>query len=97
MTNAFPQEERFGLVSQMRRAAVSIPSNIAEGYARKRPTENAQFVNIAFASACELETQIIISRELNFLKKDLHDVDDLLNQVLRMLYTYRESLYSKGK
>ncbi len=52
----FPSEEKFGLVSQMRRVAVSIPSNIAEGYARKNRRENAQFVNISFGSGAELET-----------------------------------------
>ena len=97
ITNAFPSEERFGLTSQMRRAAISIPSNIAEGYARKKPTENVQFINVAFASGCELETQIIIARELDFLSNAPQEMDDLLNQILRMLYTYRESLYAKGR
>lgn len=66
VTSSFPSEEKFGLVSQMRRAAVSIPSNIAEGYARKNRKENAQFVNIAFGSGTELETQIIIAQRLAF-------------------------------
>ena len=66
ITALFPSEEKFGLVSQMRRAAVSIPSNIAEGYARKNRKENAQFINIAFGSGAELETQIIIAKRVNF-------------------------------
>lgn len=93
ITALFPVEERFGLVSQMRRAAVSIPSNIAEGYARRNKKENAHFVNIAFGSATELETQIIIAKRLNFQYNQWTVVDRLLNEILRMLYRYRESLY----
>ncbi|MFZ2190386.1 MAG: four helix bundle protein [Candidatus Magasanikiibacteriota bacterium] len=93
-TALFPSEEKFGLTSQMRRAVVSIPSNIAEGYARKNRRENAQFVNIAYASGIELETQIIISKKLNYLSNNqLELADKLLDEVLRMLYKYRESLY----
>lgn len=94
VTNKFAPEEKFGLVSQMRRCAVSIASNIAEGYARKNRKENAQFVNIAFGSATELETQNIISKELKLVSPEAWSkVDQLLNEVLRMLYRYRESLY----
>jgi len=95
LTSTYPSEEKFGLSSQMRRCSVSIPSNIAEGYARKNRRENAQFVNIAFGSATELETQIIISKKLNLVdQKKCNDIDKLLDEVLRMLYRYRESLYS---
>lgn len=93
ITSAFPAEEKFGLISQMRRCSLSIISNIAEEFARKNKRENAQFVNIAYGSATELETQLIISRALRFL----HDTpktraDSLLDEILRMLYRYRESL-----
>jgi four helix bundle protein len=64
LTMNFPIEEKFGLTSQMRPAAVSIPSNIAEGYGRKHTKENAHFVSISFASAMELETQLLISERL---------------------------------
>lgn len=94
LTNSFPPEEKFGLVSQMRRSAVSIPSNIAEGYSRKTKKENAQFINIAFGSASELETQIIISKRLNyFSEENCKQVEQLLLEILRMLYRYREALY----
>ncbi|MDD2656913.1 MAG: four helix bundle protein [Candidatus Magasanikbacteria bacterium RIFOXYC12_FULL_33_11] len=94
LTNSFPNEEKFGLSSQMRRAAVSIPSNIAEGYARKSTKENAQFLNIAFGSATEVETQIIIAKKLNFINIESYKIaDGLLNEILKMLYKYRESLY----
>lgn len=56
ITSLFPSEEKFGLVSQMRRCSVSISSNIAEGYARRNKKENANFVNISYGSATELET-----------------------------------------
>ncbi|MBT3538730.1 four helix bundle protein [Candidatus Parcubacteria bacterium] len=94
LTSTFPNEEKFGLVSQMRRCSVSIASNIAEGYARKNKKENAQFVNISFGSATELETQIIISKQLEFITTNqCSKLDSLLDEVLRMLYRYRESLY----
>ena len=93
LTKLFPAEEKFGLVSQMRRSAVSIPANIAEGYARKNKKENGHFVSIAFASAIELETHIIISKKLNFLKLPQWTIGDkLLDEVLRMLYRYRQTL-----
>lgn len=95
ITKLFPNDEKFGLVSQMRRCSVSIPSNIAEGYARKNRKENAQFINISFGSANELETQIIISKKLGFVNNLLwENIDKLLDEVLRMLYRYRESLHT---
>lgn len=94
VTGLFPIEERFGLISQMRRAAVSVSSNIAEGYGRRNRRENAQFVNIAFGSATELETQIIISKKLHFAESQWKKLDDLLVEVLRMLYRYRDVLHT---
>ena len=73
ITGRFPAEEKFGLVSQMRRAAVSIPSNISEGAGRNNPKEFSQFLGIAQGSVAELETQLIISRELNFLQNQTAD------------------------
>lgn len=69
-TKSFPREEQYGLVSQMRRSAVSIPSNIAEGFRRRYGKEHKQFLSIALGSCAELETQIVISKELNYLDKD---------------------------
>lgn len=93
ITEQFPREEVYGLVSQMRRAAVSIPSNIAEGKMRGYPKECKQFFLIAFASGAELETQIIISKKLpktTDLKYEKADL--LLQEVMRML----NSLISKA-
>jgi four helix bundle protein len=66
LTRDFPDEEKFGLVSQMRRSAVSIPSNIAEGAGRQGVKENIQFLYIALASITELDTQLILSQRLGF-------------------------------
>ncbi|MBU0596618.1 four helix bundle protein [Patescibacteria group bacterium] len=94
ITSLLPSEEKFGLVSQMRRCSVSIPSNIVEGYARKNRRENANFINIAFGSATELETQILISNKLQFISQsEWNKAENLLTEVLKMLYRYRESLY----
>ncbi len=70
LTFAFPKEERFGLVSQMRRAAVSIPSNIAEGQARHTTGEFVQFISHAEGSLAELETQLRLAVELKFLSRE---------------------------
>lgn len=69
-TKSYPKEELFGLVSQIRRSVVSIPSNIAEGYGRGSKKECEHFLYIALGSASELETQLIISNELEYLSED---------------------------
>jgi four helix bundle protein len=79
VTRSFPAEERFGLVQQMRKAAVSIPSNIAEGFNRRHLAEKLQFLGIAAGSSAELETQIIIAREIGCL--DVKTTSELVQQV----------------
>jgi four helix bundle protein len=69
VTDSFPAKEIYGLSSQMRRSAVSIPSNIAEGFMRKHNKEYKQFLYIALGSLAELETQVLLSEELGFFKK----------------------------
>lgn len=69
LTAVFPSDERFGLSNQMRRAAVSIPSNIAEGQSRLHRTEFRQFLGVALGSAAEVDTQIIIAAELGYVSK----------------------------
>ncbi len=86
VTRDYPKEEFFGIVSQMRRAAVSIPSNIAEGYGRLYGKETAKFLSNARGSASELETQIIISRNLGFAADDkLVELQNQIVEILRML------------
>ena len=85
-TKPFPKEELFGIVSQMRRAAVSITSNISEGAARKSKIERKRFYEIARASLVELDTQFEISLELNYLKnEEISNVDKLLNHTFALL------------
>ena len=87
LTADFPGVERFGLVSQMRRAAVSIPSNIAEGAARSSINEFRNFLSIARSSLSELDTQLDISRDLGFIsEKSRTELDRLLVRVDMMLY-----------
>lgn len=86
LTKCFPKDEQFGLVSQMRRAVVSVPSNIAEGSRRRTQKDKKHFYSIAFGSASELETQTEICFELGFITKDAYERAVLLNEeVLRML------------
>jgi len=86
VTGKFPKEELFGLTSQMRRAAVSIPSNIAEGHGRHSEKEVIRFLYISLGSASELETQILLSNKLDFLnEEDFSQLNELNNEVLKML------------
>src|SRR5437660_6833823 len=93
LTAKFPVEEKFGLVSQMRRAAVSIPSNIAEGQARHTTGEFIQFISHAEGSVAELETQLILSIELGFAIADsAKPAFTLLDEIRRMLNGLRRQL-----
>ena len=92
-TKSFPKEELFGLASQMRRAIVSIPSNIAEGYGRNSDKECERFLYIALGSATELETQLIISKELEYISEDkFQSLDSSLNEIIKMLSALIKSL-----
>ena len=92
-TETFPRSEIFGLVSQLRRSSVSIPSNIAEGRYRSSKKDFANFLRIAYGSCAESETQLLISKELNFLDEkgynvliaDLTEVSKILNVMIRKL------------
>ncbi len=87
LTKLFPKEELFGIVMQMRRATISIPSNIAEGYARRSRKEYLQFYSISYGSALELETQIEISKRLKLTSAEsFPKADNILEEVCKMLY-----------
>ena len=93
LTEVFPEKEKFGLVSQMRRAAVSIPSNIAEGCERNTKKDFANFLIFARSSAAELETQILISHNLKFLEKT--KTTELLEKTIeikKMLFALRRKI-----
>ena len=93
LTAKFPGEEKFGLVSQMRRAAISIPSNIAEGQARHTTGEFIQLISHAEGSTAELETQVILSTELGFVEAtSTKAVFILLDDIRRMLNGLRRRL-----
>ncbi len=93
LTKDFPSNERFGLVSQMNRAAVSIPSNIAEGSGRNSSKDYLHFIQISLGSCFELETQLLIAKELNYGSRDL--VVELLHQLAeeeKMLTAFGKTL-----
>jgi four helix bundle protein len=92
-TSAFPVSEKFGLTSQLRRASVSIPSNIAEGYGRSTKGEYVLFLGHARGSNCEVQTQLVISEALNFgPKKQRLSVQSLSEEVSRMLVAMMNKL-----
>lgn len=77
ITKKLPDEERFGLSSQMRRAAISIPSNIAEGFSRRSYADKSQFYGIALGSNTELQSQILIAKDLDYITES--DYNDLMS------------------
>lgn len=93
LTTKFPADEKFGLVSQMRRAAISVPSNIAEGAARSSTAEFRRFVSIARSSLSELDTQLDISVRLRFAGPEHREaLDLLLHRLDKLLYGLHKSL-----
>jgi four helix bundle protein len=96
LTQSFPSEEKFGIVAQMRRAAVSVPSNIAEGQARRTTGEFIQFLSHAEGSVAELDTQLILSIELNFCSSAAADTAfGLISEIRRMLNALRRKLSAR--
>src|SRR3989338_898159 len=96
ITKKFPREEVYSLVSQMRRSSISIQSNIAEGYKRKSFGDYVRFLNIADGSAAELETQIIISKDI-YKEIEFSKTESLLVEVQKMLITLIKKLNSNSK
>ena len=99
LTRDFPQEEQYGLSSQIRRSAISIPSNIAEGAARNSTKEYKQFLYISLGSVSEIETQILIAEKLGFLKAGnslLEDVSAIRKMLAGLIsYVARKKISSK--
>lgn len=95
LTNHFPQSEIYGLSSQMRRSAVSIPSNIAEGAARNSKKEFSHFLSIALGSIAEIETQLIISNNLNYIDSvTLTETITKLSSIRKMTFGLKRSLFT---
>jgi four helix bundle protein len=92
-TKTFPKEEMYGLISQMRRSAVSIPTNIAEGCGRESTAETIQFFNMATGSASELEYQLILAGDLHYMEENTFtQLSDELGEVRRMIYGFIQKL-----
>lgn len=94
ISEKFPQKESYGLSIQMRRASVSIPSNIAEGYSRKNLKEYLQFLRVAYGSSAELETQLIIAKDL-YHSLNYQKLESLLEEVQKMLNVMIKKLENK--
>ncbi len=96
LTKEFPEEEKYGLSSQLRRASVSVPSNIAEGYGRKTTPDYVRSLYIAYGSNCELETQLLLAGDLGFTEpKFLQKALENVSEVERMLKALIKSLENK--
>lgn len=94
LTRAFPKTEMYGLGMQMRRSAVSVPSNVAEGHARSSTGDYIRFLSIASASLAELETQILIAQRLEYGTGELQTAFDLSREVGRMVRGLQRSLHT---
>ncbi|ESU28258.1 hypothetical protein FLJC2902T_16060 [Flavobacterium limnosediminis JC2902] len=93
ITTSFPNEEKFGLTNQLRRASVSIPSNIAEGSSRNSNKDFSRFLEIAIGSAYEVETQLIIASDLGFIDSEkLFLLSNQLNEIIKMISRFRSTL-----
>lgn len=93
MTSNFPSEEKFGLTNQLRRAAVSVPSNIAEGCSRKSNKDFSRFLEIALGSMYEVETQLLISHDLGFIAdEDLEILHLRLDSIVKMTSKFKSTL-----
>ncbi len=95
-TSSYPADEKFGLISQSRRAAVSIPSNIAEGAGRNSPKEFNNFMGIANGSSYELQTQLVIANKLNLLSDgELEELILQIDEMQKMTYSFQKMLKNK--
>ena len=92
LINTFPKEELFGITLQIRRAVLSIPTNIVEGYNRKSKKEIHRFIDIALGSLAETEYLIGFSKKLGYIKRDIKDIEELIIEVGKLLWSFQKSL-----
>ncbi|MFD1613755.1 four helix bundle protein [Gelatiniphilus marinus] len=93
LTSKFPESEKFGLTNQLRRASVSIPSNIAEGSSRQSNKDFSRFLQITLGSAYEIETQLLIANDLNFItNSELEDAISELQEIIKMVSKFKSTL-----
>lgn len=95
LTGKFPKQETYALADQLRRAAVSVPSNIAEGQARKSPGDFRRFLHIALGSLAEVDTQLVLAKEFGYLsKEDIDLMDEKIQNLRKKLYALINTLPS---
>lgn len=93
LTNSFPTIERFGLISQMQRSAVSVPSNIAEGSAKSSNKDFSRFLEMSIGSLFELETQLILATKLNYLESEVSiSTQSKINELQKMIIGFKDKL-----
>ncbi len=98
ITKTFPKEEKFGLCSQMERAAVSVPANIAEGSAKSSDKDFARFLEMSLGSAYELESELLVTRNLNYINEDVYSsFQSNLIEVEKMIIAFRDKLLGDSK
>lgn len=98
ITTSFPKEELYGLTSQIRRAAGSIPANIAEGCGRNTQTELARFIHIASGSASELEYHLILAHDLGYIASSIYpELNESINEIKRMLNGFEKTIQFNAK
>ena len=95
LTGKFPKQEMYALADQLRRASVSVPSNIAEGQARKSPGDFRRFLHIALGSLAEVDTQLVLAQEFGYLnKEDVDPIDEQIQNLRKKLYALINTLPS---
>jgi len=92
LSEEFPINEKFGITSQIRRAALSVPTNIVEGYGRRSKSELSRFIDIARGSLAEAEYLLEFSKELGYIKKDITGIKSLIEQVSKLLWNFQKKL-----
>ncbi len=98
ITACFPKEEMYGLTSQIRRAAASIPANIAEGAGRETQAELVHFLYVASGSAAELDYHLLLARDLGYIEShDYPELENCINEIKRMLHGFEKRVKSNAK